>query len=84
MAEENQGNEGDLVNKGLIRRFIDVDLEIATIAGEIRRSQKKENNRVIKSPDSLIVATAIHKKYDLFTFDKGMRFAQNYGVQMIE
>ena len=65
-------------------RFIDVDLEIAAIAGEIRLNQKKENNRVIKAPDSLIVATAIHKKYDLFTFDKGMRFAQNYGVQFIE
>lgn len=65
-------------------RFINVDLEIAAIAGEIRLNQKKENNRVVKAPDSLIVATAIHKKYDLYTFDKGMRFAQNYGVQIIE
>lgn len=65
-------------------RFIEVDLEIDAIAGDIRLNQKKENNRVVKTPDSLIIATAIHKKYDLFTFDKGMHFARNYGVQFIE
>lgn len=65
-------------------RFIDVDLEIATVAGEIRLKQKREENRVVKAPDSLIIATAIHRKFDLFTFDKHMRFAQNYGIQFIE
>jgi predicted nucleic acid-binding protein len=65
-------------------RFINVDLGIAALAGEIRLKQKKENNRVVKTPDSLIIATAIHKKYDLFTFDKGMHFAQTYGIQFIE
>jgi tRNA(fMet)-specific endonuclease VapC len=65
-------------------RFIDVDLGIAEIAGEIRLKEKKENHRVVKAPDSLIVATAIQKKYDLFSLDQGMRFAQNYGIQLIK
>lgn len=64
-------------------RFIDVNNEIATIAGEIRLEQKKEENRVLKAPDSLIIATAIHRKHDLFTFDKGMWFAERYGIKLI-
>jgi tRNA(fMet)-specific endonuclease VapC len=65
-------------------RFIDVNNEIATKAGEIRLTQKKEENRVIKAPDSLIIATAILKKYDLYTLDKGMLFAHQYGVHIIK
>ena len=65
-------------------RFIDVNFDIAVLAGEIRREQKTKQNRVIKTPDSLIVATAIHKKFGLFTFDKGMRFASEYGVHLVE
>ncbi len=64
-------------------RFIDVNNEIATIAGEIRLEQKRNENRVVKAPDSLIIATAIHRKYDLFTFDKGMSFAESYGIILI-
>ncbi len=78
------GNEMQAINSIKRNRFIDVNLEIALIAGEIRLEQKNENNRVIKTPDSLIVATAIYKKYDLFSLDKGLRFAQNYGIQLIE
>ena len=65
-------------------RFIDVNHEIATIAGEIRLEQKNEENRVVKAPDALIIATAIYRKYDLFTLDKGMWFAEKYGIQLIK
>lgn len=65
-------------------RFIEVNNEIATIAGEIRLEQKKEENRVIKAPDSLIIATAIYRNYDLFTFDKGMWFAERYNIKLIK
>lgn len=64
-------------------RFIDIDTEIATIAGEIRLEQKRKENRVVKAPDSLIIATTIHNKYGLYTLDKGMRFAQDYGILII-
>ena len=36
-------------------RFIDVNHEIATIAGEIRLEQKNEENRVVKASDELIL-----------------------------
>ncbi|MCA0756917.1 PIN domain-containing protein [Paenibacillus sp. N4] len=65
-------------------RFIDVDNAIATIAGKIRLEQRKEANRKVKAPDSLIVATAIHNQYDLLTLDKGMWFAEQYGIKIIK
>lgn len=65
-------------------RYIDVNNEIATKAGEIRRTQKQQENRVIKTPDSLIVATAILRKYGLYTLDKGMLFAKQYGIFIVE
>jgi predicted nucleic acid-binding protein len=65
-------------------RFIDVTNEIATIAGEIRFEQKKDENRVVKAPDSIIIACAVSKKYDLFTLDKGMWFADRYGLKIIK
>lgn len=37
-------------------RFIDVNNEIATIAGKIRLEQRQEVNRKVKAPDSLIIA----------------------------
>ncbi|MDQ6419345.1 PIN domain-containing protein [Paenibacillus sp. LHD-117] len=66
-----------------VNRFIDVNNDIATIAGNLRMEQRKESNRNVKAPDSLIVATAVHKKYDIYTLDKGMRFAEQYGINII-
>lgn len=39
---------------------------------------------VVKAPDSLIIATAVYKKYDLFTLDKGMLFANIYDVTLVK
>lgn len=67
-----------------LNRFIDVNNEIATIAGKLRLEQRQEANRKVKAPDSLIVASAIHKQYDLLTLDKGMWFAERYGIKIIK
>ncbi len=67
-----------------LNRFIDVNNDIATIAGKIRLEQRREVSRNVKAPDSLIVASAIHKKYDLYSLDKGMWFAEQYGIKMIK
>ncbi|MEX1030455.1 MAG: PIN domain-containing protein [Paenibacillaceae bacterium] len=67
-----------------LNRFIDVNNDIATIAGKIRLEQRKEFNRNVKAPDSLIVASAIHRKYDLYTLDAGIQFAEQYGINMIK
>jgi tRNA(fMet)-specific endonuclease VapC len=67
-----------------LNRFIDVNNDIAIIAGKIRLEQRKEANRNVKAPDSLIVASAIHKQYNFYTLDKGMWFAEQYGIKMIK
>lgn len=67
-----------------LERFIDVSNDIATIAGKIRLEQRKESNRNVKAPDSLIIASAIHKQYDLLTLDKGMWFAEQYSIKIIK
>lgn len=67
-----------------LNRFIDVNNDIATSAGKIRLEQRKEAKRNVKAPDSLIIASAIHKNYDLYTLDKGMWFAEQYGIKMIK
>ncbi|MBP1996545.1 hypothetical protein [Paenibacillus eucommiae] len=33
---------------------------------------------------TMIVASAIHKKYELYTLVKGMWFAEQYGIKMIK
>lgn len=67
-----------------LSRFIDVNNDIATIAGKLRLEQRKEVNRIVKAPDSLIIASAVHRKYDLYTLDKGMWFAEKYGITLIK
>jgi tRNA(fMet)-specific endonuclease VapC len=79
-------NESELqaIQRISANRFIDICNDIATMAGRIRLEQRKESNRNVKAPDALIVASAIHNKYDLFTFDKGMWFAEQYGIKLIK
>lgn len=67
-----------------LNRFIDVNNDIATSAGKIRLEQRKEAKRNVKAPDSLIIASAIHNNYDLYTLDKGMWFAEQYDIKMIK
>ena len=77
-------SEWQAVQSISLNRFVDVNNEIATIAGEVRLQQRKEANRKVKAPDSLIIASAIHKQYDLLTLDKGMWFAEQYGIKMVK
>lgn len=60
-----------------------VDNEVASLAGIIRKEQKIKYNRSVKMPDALIAATAIRHQTALFTNDKGLLFAGQYGVNVI-
>lgn len=64
-------------------RCIEVSSDIAQIAGTMRRAQR-ESGRKLKTPDALIIATAIQKKLTLVSRDKDMAFAKEaYGVSLI-
>ncbi|MCY9663653.1 PIN domain-containing protein [Paenibacillus alginolyticus] len=64
--------------------FVEVNNEIAQIAGAIRREQKQKQGRALKTPDALIIATAKHHGFALYTKDKGMHFIEEYGVALIK
>jgi len=54
-------------------RVMNITLEIAEKAGRIRQKLKTENQKSLKLPDALIIATAILSKADaLHTFDTGL------------
>lgn len=64
--------------------FIAVDSEIAVKAGRIRREQKDKFARKLKTPDALILATAIINKLVLVTADQDLQFAESeYKVRVI-
>ncbi|ALP37148.1 PIN domain-containing protein [Paenibacillus sp. IHB B 3084] len=64
--------------------FISVDSEIAIKAGRIRREQKDKCGRKLKTPDALILATAIINKLILVTADQDLQFAEfEYEVRVI-
>lgn len=64
-------------------RCIKVSSEIAQIAGTMRRAQGKLG-RKLKTPDALIIATAIQKNLTLVSRDKDMAFVKDaYGVPLI-
>ncbi|AET57797.1 hypothetical protein HPL003_05160 [Paenibacillus terrae HPL-003] len=64
--------------------FIAVDSEIAVKAGRIRREQKEKFARKLKTPDALILATAIINRLVLVTADQDLQFAESeYKVKMI-
>jgi tRNA(fMet)-specific endonuclease VapC len=60
-----------------------VDNEVSTLAGRIRKEQKAKYGRSVKTPDEIIVATAVQNDIPLFTNDKGMFFAEQYGINVI-
>ncbi|WP_231503609.1 PIN domain-containing protein [Paenibacillus sp. 1-18] len=64
--------------------FIAVDSEIAVKAGRIRREQKDKFARRLKTPDALILATAIINRLVLVTADQDLQFAESeYEVKVI-
>ncbi|MDY8022537.1 PIN domain-containing protein [Paenibacillus polymyxa] len=64
--------------------FIAVDSEIAVKAGRIRREQKDKFARKLKTPDALILATAIINQLVLVTADQDLQFAESeYEVKVI-
>ncbi|WP_429313362.1 PIN domain-containing protein [Paenibacillus mucilaginosus] len=61
-----------------------VDYQVASLAGHLRRSERlrSKNPRNVKTPDALIIATAIKNDMLLVTNDKGMWFAKEIGVNV--
>jgi tRNA(fMet)-specific endonuclease VapC len=58
------------------KRCMDVTSEIAKLAGTIRRDLKSKG-RMLKTPDALIVATAMVHEFTLVSRDSDMNFVQN-------
>lgn len=58
------------------RRCLQVNSEIARLAGKLRRDQKAKGRR-LKTPDALIIATALEHRLSLVSRDSDMVFVQN-------
>lgn len=66
------------------RRSLDVNSKNARIAGDIRREQKTKG-RKLKTPDAIIIATAIDYQLALVSRDTDMNFVPNeYGISLIK
>lgn len=64
-------------------RCIEVSSQIARIAGTMRRSQS-EKGRKLKTPDALIIATAINGDFTLVSRDQDMKFVkEEYNILLI-
>lgn len=65
------------------RRCVEVSSEIAKLAGTIRRDQKGKG-RKLKTPDAIIIATALINKLTLVSRDSDMNFVHNeLGIPLI-
>lgn len=66
------------------RRILVVDSKVARTAAQLQMGQRVKG-RSIKTPDALILATALENKLSFVSRDKQLRFAQEeYGVRFIE
>jgi tRNA(fMet)-specific endonuclease VapC len=66
------------------RRILVVDSQVARRAAEIQINQRV-NGRSIKTPDALILATALEQDLIFVSRDKQLRFARTeYGLEFIE
>lgn len=66
------------------RRILVVDSKVARRAAQLQLSQRA-NSRSIKTPDALILATALENELSFVSRDKQLRFAQlEYGLEFIE
>lgn len=58
-------------------KYLEVTAVVAEVAGKIQLTQRA-TGRKIKTPDALIIATAIENKLTLVTRDKGMKFVEEH------
>lgn len=66
------------------RRILMVDSKVAQRAAQLQLSQRA-NGRSIKTPDALIIATALENELAFVSRDRQLRFAQSeYGLEFIE
>lgn len=66
------------------RRILVVDSKVAQRAAQMQLNQRA-NGRSIKTPDALILATALENELAFVSRDKQLRFAQSkYGLEFIE
>ncbi|BBH22430.1 hypothetical protein Back11_37750 [Paenibacillus baekrokdamisoli] len=66
------------------KRCIEVTSEIAKLAGTIRRDQKGMG-RKLKTPDAIIIATALVNELSLISRDSDMNFVHNeLGISLIK
>lgn len=66
------------------RRCLDVNSKIARIAGDIRREQKAKG-RKLKTPDAIIIGTAIEYQLALVSRDTDMNFVHSeYGISLVK
>lgn len=73
MSSEQQLHGLQLFNK---RRCIDVTSTIARTAGDLRREQR-DKGRKLKTPNALIIATAIDAELGLVSRDSDMQFIKS-------
>ncbi len=73
ISSEQKRHGLQLFNK---RRCLDVTSSIARTAGELRREQR-DKGRKLKTPDALIIATAIDAQLGLVSRDSDMQFINN-------
>lgn len=65
-------------------RCIEVTSENAKLAGTIRRDQKSKG-RKLKTPDAIIIATALVNELTLISRDSDMNFVQNeLGISLVK
>lgn len=79
-------SEDEVKNVPFLRsgRFLEVTSMIARKAGNIRREQREKGRR-LKTPDALILATAIEHQLTLVSRDRDLLFAQDeYDVRVIK
>lgn len=66
------------------RRILSVDSRIARRAAELQMNQRLKG-RSVKTPDALILATALEYQLAFVSRDKQLRFARDeYGLDVIE
>jgi predicted nucleic acid-binding protein len=66
------------------RRCIEVSSKIARLAGDIRREQRSKGRR-LKTPDAVIIATAVEYQLGLVSRDTDMNFVKDeLGIPLIK
>jgi tRNA(fMet)-specific endonuclease VapC len=79
-------SEDEAMNVPFLRssRFLEITSTIARKAGNIRREQRQKG-RKLKTPDALILATAIEHQLILVSRDRDLMFAQDeYNVKIVK